>query len=115
MERQELMYSKELARRITETGREFIKQIEETITKLDFPENEFNKDNKFELYKLLPEHCVYKVEVQANPSNPKHTAILHTGFKNGSYWIIYTNNYDRPLEFKEIYSIKILDYLCKID
>lgn len=109
-----LTNTKELDDKLVMVGREFVKQIEEVVYKIDFPVKHFIKKEKFKLYDLLLEDSVYKVMVQVSASNVEHMAILHTGFKNGNYWIVYNNSYDNIVNFKEIYSIRILEYLCKL-
>lgn len=64
-----------------------------------------------ELLWQLQECAVYLVEVTHNENNPEHKAILFMWFKNGAYCEIYSNNYERPYNLSEIYTIKIIKKL----
>ncbi len=70
-----------------------------------------------EIYDLLDleEHTLYEVEVQFFESNPEHQAFLFFGFKSGGYCTVYTTGHEYPSELKELYSIKIIKELTKID
>lgn len=67
----------------------------------------------FEKYKL-EEHTVYKVKVKLSENNVMHTALLFTGFKNGNYTVIYTNTYEAPHSFVDVYYMEVLEKLTKL-
>lgn len=62
----------------------------------------------------LEEHTLYLVRVKWNYSNLEHNSMLFTGFRNGNYCEIYTNNYSVPMKMVDAYSLKIIKKLTKL-
>ena len=62
----------------------------------------------------LEEHCVYLVYVKASQNNIKHKSILYTGFKSGSYCVVYNNSYEEPLNMRDIYFLEVIEKLTKL-
>lgn len=63
-------------------------------------------------------HTAYLVHVSYDRTNPIHAAILHVGFvdngKPGAYSYIWRNSYDGPMDFSEVYYLKVVKELCKL-
>jgi len=104
----------ELSERITKDGQKFLRLAQSMVENMDIPDRLFSKNNLSELYELLRENSVYRVEIKVSANNIKHEAILLTGFKNGNYWTIVNNSYDETVAYKSIYSIRIKEYLCTL-
>ena len=76
---------------------------------------ELNKSEDIFNHFNLDENSVYLVRVKCRANNPEHKSILFTGFKNGSYCEIYNNNYDDPIKMDQVYSMKVVKKLTKLD
>ncbi len=59
----------------------------------------------------LEEHKLYRVEVMAHSSNPKHMSFLFTGFRTGSYSEVSKPSYEQPMALTQVHWIRIVDEL----
>lgn len=59
----------------------------------------------------LKEHTLYKVKVKISKDNVEHESFLFTGFKTGSYCMVYNNNYEYPVKLQDVHSMEILKEL----
>lgn len=75
---------------------------------------EINKSEELFDVLDLKENTIYKVKVKVRSDNPEHNAILFTGFKNGDYCEVYSNNYDAPIKMMDLYSIKVIKKLTTL-
>jgi len=102
----------EMQSKITEIGNVLLSEMKEKVDDyLHIPDKSFNKKTIRNLYGILKEHSLYRVMVKIKASNVEHESILFTGFNTGSYWVIYNNNYDIPVNFTDIYCIKIIELI----
>ena len=75
---------------------------------------ELNKAKDIFEHFNLKENSVYSVRVKTKTTNPEHKAILFTGFENGNYCTIYSNNYGDPIDMMSVYSMKIIKLLTEM-
>ena len=62
----------------------------------------------------LEEHTLYEVKIRSTAHNVEHSSFLFAGYKTGGYCVVYTNNYEYPIQMYSCYSIKIIKKLSKI-
>lgn len=65
-----------------------------------------NDPNPFDP-EALDEFAVYEVNVQHEPNNVEHGAILLTGFKSGSYARVFSASYERPHDPADLHSVRV--------
>jgi len=63
----------------------------------------------------LQEHSVYLIRIKTKSTNVEHKSLLLTGFKNGNYCEIYNNSYDGPIKMVDVYSMKVIRKLVKME
>lgn len=68
-----------------------------------------------DLFSDLKEHAVYLVAVCYAPGNPVHEAIMLTGFKHGSYWMLCSTGYEYPCRLDSIHALQVTKELHKFD
>lgn len=60
----------------------------------------------------LKGQSVYKILVKVNYQNPTHVAYLFTGLENNPSGTVYSNSWDSVRDMMDVYSIKIVRYMC---
>lgn len=56
----------------------------------------------------LEEWSVYAVNVKHGEHNPRHAAILMTGYDTGAYAMVYNNTYDRGHPARDLHTVEVV-------
>jgi len=112
--KEDMEEAKRLAEQITKNNKRFLSLAVSMLENTNIPDRLFTKDDLINLYELLQENSVYRVQVKTTSANVKHESILLTGYKNGSYWVVVNNSYGGEVQFRDLYSIRIEEYLCSM-